>query len=163
MIPADNVLGRRRQTDVRHRRAESLLAQYSGMKTGRSGDKADSSMSQDGKVLYGLGDSFCVIYRQSAHSLFIGSHVDENQRNSAGGQPIEHRLFDTEGHHRRPLDIALQHAIDDPFHEFGIVTGRANQNLISKIHGDVFKALNQLRKKRIRDIRDNEAEQARPS
>jgi hypothetical protein len=78
--------------------------------------------------------------------------------NVAMHQLIEHRLFLAEGHHGHAFHLALQHAAHAGGEHGRVAVRRADQNLVSVRHGDLFKALDQLREEGVGNVFNNDAQ-----
>ncbi len=74
-------------------------------------------------------------------------------------QLIQHRLFFAERQHRDAFHLALQHAPHARRKDRRVAVRRAHQDLVAVGHRHFLKALDQLRKERVRDVLHNDAEQ----
>src|SRR5258708_5626465 len=96
---------------------------------------------------------------KKAEAGAVRTDIHCHDRDVAFGQLSEQWLFNAERHNCDAFGIALKHAADAERHSVGIVVGGTDQNLISAFYCDLFKSLNQLREKRVGDLRDDEAKQ----
>src|SRR3954469_20673618 len=101
-------------------------------------------MTESGEVLHSLADSVVIIHFEQTYARAVGAVVDKHQWDVALGKLIEERLLNTERHHRPSFRLALQHAADTKRHAARIIIGRADQDFVAGLYGDVFESLDKL-------------------
>src|ERR1700722_7001783 len=99
-------------------------------------------MSKRDQMLHGLMYAVVIVDLQQTDAGAIRPYIDEDQRDLAFGELIEQRLFGAEGHHCYAFYLALEHTADAVRHAPGVIVGRADEDLVAVLYGDVFEALN---------------------
>lgn len=110
------------------------------------------------KVLNGLANSMHIINSDIAHSRQRRRNIDEYQRDLPRLQIVEKFLFHTERDDGNTFDAPFDHAAHGESHALGVVNRGCGQDLVIVLDGNVFKALNDFRKKGIGNFRNDETE-----
>src|SRR5882757_1857428 len=115
-------------------------------------------MPQVGKVRNGLADPLVVV---DAHRVDLWKRrgaIHHDERHSMGGQLFEDGRLAPEHHHRNAIHLALQHAPDRHRDTGCVIRCRSKQDLIAAFDRELFETLDQLREKRIGDLRHHQAD-----
>ena len=83
--------------------------------------------------------------------------IEKDERNIAGAELIEQVLVHFGSEDGDAIDLPLQHAPNADFHAAGVIVGVGGEHFLPVLHGDLFKASDQLREERIGDVGDDQA------
>ena len=117
-------------------------------------------MAERGQVLHCLANSLSIIHLEHPDIGQVRSGIYKHQRKLALHQLPHQFLFDAEGHYGHAVHVTLQHAANQRLGAGRFVVGGTDQNFVALGNGKVFKLLNQLWKKWVGDLRNNEAQHA---
>ena len=73
---------------------------------------------------------------------------------------LDECLLHSEGKDRNAIDSSLQHSPHRKLHAFGVVNGGGKQDFVVVLNREILKCLNNLREKRVRDLRNDEPKYA---
>ena len=146
------------QTDLSHRLHERVLPRQSRLQRQRSGNKSNFFVPQRCQMLHCLPQPVQIIDFDCADPRQRRPHVNKHQRHIARLQIIEQRLFHPERDHRHALHPAFDHPPHRKRHARGVVHRGSRQNLVIILNRDVLESLYDFWKKRIGDLRNDQAE-----
>src|SRR5450755_3763582 len=114
-------------------------------------------------MLHRLPDAVQVVDADITDPRTRWTDIDKHQRHFAQLQILQQDFFHAEGHDRHALDAPLDHAPHRTLHALGIITSGGQQNLVAILDRNALEDLNNFRKERVGDVRDNEAKDAAAS
>jgi len=139
---------------------ECGLAALGGAAGERAADEADVAVAENREVLDAFVDAGAIVDGENAVEGSGGSGVDEDEGDIVGGEAVEEKVLDAEGHDGDTVDLALEHAPRAEFHGLALVVGRADEDFVTARDGDVFEFLDEFWEEGVSDFRDDETEQA---
>ena len=125
-----------------------------------SGDKRNSRVTHSREMLNCLSNSAYIVDADVGNAGYVRPYIYEYERDLTIAEVFDQRFFHAKGQDGHAVHPAFDHPAHRGFHAFGIVHGGGQQDLVVIFNGQIFEGLNYFRKERIRNLRDNEAEDA---
>ncbi len=93
--------------------------------------KATLPMTEGGKVLHALANSFGVVHLENVNVGKIGRGIHKHQRKFALHEFLDQLFFDAEGHDGDAIDVALEETAHEAFGAGGVVVCGADEDFIA--------------------------------
>ena len=147
-----------RQPHRFHRRAIVVFTRQGGVQLARAGQESDLAMAQLVQVVHGRANARSVVQQDGPDLGIVRTKFSQHHGHIVVNQLIQHRLFLAKCQHGHAFNLSLQHAADARGQHSRIAIRRAHEDLVSVCDSNLFKALNQLRKKWVGNVLNNNAE-----
>src|SRR5450756_899397 len=105
-------------------------------------------------------DALSIVDDDGVAAFTSWAEINKDGWDISSYEAIEQQLLDAKGHDSDAVYFALQHAPDAGLGFFRVVVRRADQDLITTFHCEIFKFLDQFREKGVGDLGDDQSEQA---
>src|SRR5579864_8111496 len=113
-------------------------------------------MTKRSEVLNSLANTVLIVDANIADARKRRPDVDEDEGDLSSFQIVEESFFHAERDNGDAFNAALDHSANGKRDSLGIVDRGSGEDFIVVLNGDVFKPLDDFRKERISDLRNNQ-------